>query len=589
MQVGARVRVRLHHRPVGGWVTVVDPEPPADVALQPITGYSGLGPPLAVVELASWAAWRWAVPVATLLRGASPPRNIWELPVGPGPGAARLAGDGGPGPSPSGSGAESAGHLAPGTELVRLGPATDPLPLVLDLIEGVGGAGSVVVLVPSVGWAERLRARLRHRGIAVAADWAEAAAGWPVVVGSRATAWAPVPALAGAVVLDAHDEAYRHRYDAAEVVAARAAREGVPCRLVSACPTAVQLAHHRLVVAPDERSGWPALSVVDRRAADPRTGLLSEELVRLADRLASRLAAAPLVCVLNRTGRARLLACAACGELARCATCGRPVDQVDDGLRCRGCGTARPVVCAACGRTRLKVLRPGVSRIREELAALLGVDVGEVTADTADTAGDAGDAGDAGGDRGVPATPVLVGTEAVLHRVRRAAAVVFLDFDQHLLAPRFTAAEESLALLARAGRLVGGRGTAGAGPVVVQTRLPDHPVLAAAVAGDPGQVDERPLREELGLPPFAALAVVGGEAAAAYCAALAGGASDGAADGPLPPPAGLPMPTVGLTIADLGDGRWLVRARNHRTLCDALAATPRPAGRLRVTVDPTDQ
>ena len=319
----------------------------------------------------------------------------------------------------------------------------------------------------------------------------------------------------------------------------------------------MQVERYRLVVAPDERSGWPAVSVVDRRAADPRTGLLSEELVRLADRTLAdgRPQTGPLVCVLNRTGRARLLACAACGEIARCTTCGRPVEQDDDGLRCRGCGTTRPVVCAACGGTRLKVLRAGVSRVREELAALLGADVGEV----------AGDASN-----GVPDTPVLVGTEAVLHRVRRAAAVVFLDFDQHLLAPRFTAAEESLALLARAGRLVGGRGAPGAGPMLVQTRLPDDTVLAAAVAGDPGKLDERPLREELGLPPFAALAVVSGEAAAPYCAALV-------------------RPAAVLTVADLGDGRWLVRAPDHRTLCDTLATTPRPPGRLRVTVDPTDQ
>ena len=34
------------------------------------------------------------------------------------------------------------------------------------------------------------------------------------------------------------------------------------------------------------------------------------------------------------------------------------------------------------------------------------------------------------------------------------------------------------------------------------------------------------------------------------------------------------------------DGRWLVRAPDHGVLCDALAAVPRPAGRLRVSVDP---
>ena len=34
------------------------------------------------------------------------------------------------------------------------------------------------------------------------------------------------------------------------------------------------------------------------------------------------------------------------------------------------------------------------------------------------------------------------------------------------------------------------------------------------------------------------------------------------------------------------DGQWLVRAADHDQLADLLAATPRPAGRLRLSVDP---
>jgi hypothetical protein len=102
----------------------------------------------------------------------------------------------------------------------------------------------------------------------------------------------------------------------------------------------------------------------------------------------------------------------------------------------------------------------------------------------------------------------------------------------------------------------------GGGVVLVQTRLPDHPVLSAAVAADPGRLDERELRRELRLPPYAALATAGGSAAGDYLAPLGG--------------------------VDLGDGRWLLRAPDHHTLCDALAGAPRPAGDLRVTVDPTD-
>jgi primosomal protein N' (replication factor Y) len=534
VRVGTRVRVRLHGRPVGGWVVEEGVESPPGVTPLPIAAVSGYGPPAGVIELAEWAAWRWAVPVATLLRTASPVRNVRSLPT-----AAPVAA------------ADPVVHSS-GTELHRLPPATDPLPVVLESIDRAQGRGSVVVLVPSVGWAERMTARLRRRGVPVARDWAEAAAGWPVVVGSRAAAWAPVPRMAAAVVVDAHDEAYRDRYDAGEVLAERAARDGAPCVLLSPCPTAVEVARYRLVVYPSERTGWPAVSVVDRREADPHTGLLSEELVHLADRLLP--AVAPLVCVLNRTGRARLLACAACGALARCERCGRPTGRDgDEVLRCQGCGTERPVVCASCGATRLKVLRQGVSQVREELAALLGLPVGEV----------------AGPREAVPEAPVLVGTEAVLHRVRRAAAVVFLDFDQHLLAPRFTAAEEALALLARAGRLVGGRGQPGSGPVLVQTRLPSHEVLVAGVHGDPSLLAdyELALRRELGLPPASVLALVSGPVADEYCRTLE---------------------MAGVGVSDLGDGRWLVRAPDHRVLCDALAAAPRPAGRLRVEVDPTD-
>jgi primosomal protein N' (replication factor Y) len=42
------------------------------------------------------------------------------------------------------------------------------------------------------------------------------------------------------------------------------------------------------------------------------------------------------------------------------------------------------------------------------------------------------------------------------------------------------------------------------------------------------------------------------------------------------------------TVQVLGpaDGAYLVRAPDHGVLCDALAATPRPPGRLRVAVDP---
>ncbi len=587
VRVGTRVRVPLHGRSVRGWVVGTGPgstDVPAGVEVLPLKSWLGWGPPEEVVELAEWAAWRWAGPPAFFLRAASPETIVRALPpVRRAASWARAANSAQPW--------TGALDHASGETMLRLPPATDLIDLVLsvagdDRVRGHGG--SVVVLVPSTGWAERLVARLVRRGVPATSGWGEARAGWPVVVGTRTGAWAPVPSVAAAVVLDAHDAAYTEEsaptYSAVEVLRQRARLAHAPCLLVSPIPPVVVTALgdvETVALAPhDERAGWPAFERVDRRGADPRSGMFSEEFVRLARSALDDPSAAtrgPLVCVYNRTGGARLLACAHCGELARCTRCGAAVARPKDEevLHCPRCGDTRPVVCPRCGRLRMKSLRVGVSRLRDELAALLGVDVGEVAGPR--SAGPHAPPGQdarpaAGGE--APSEPVLIGTEAVLHRVRRAAAVCFLDIDLHLLAPRLSATEDTLSLLVRAGRLVGPRGS---GPpwarVQTQTRVPDHPVLAAAAAGEPAHVldDEADIRRASVLPPFSALALLSGTRAGAYAEAVAVAATAN--------------PRVSVTPLD--DAKFLVQAPDHRELCDLLAATPRPAGRgLRVEVDP---
>jgi primosomal protein N' (replication factor Y) len=575
--VGTRVRVVLHGRRVGGWVVDDDVTPPAGVEPQPLKIWSGWGPPPPVVELAEWAGWRWAGPISFFLGVASPQGSVRRLPALPAP----FVPGGGPGVGAELEAMASRAVRSGGSTVLRLPPTTDLIDLVLAVVNDPATAartGGVLVIVPSTGWAERLRARLVRRGYPATMDWAESRAGWPIVVGSRAASWTGLPHLAAALVLDAHDESYREEsaptYSAVDVVTERCRREGSPCILTSPCPPAVVLAGRALEVLPavSERAGWSAFECVDRRGADPRTGMFSEEFVRLArsvlddpDLVAQR---GPLVCFYDRTGRARLLACASCGELAQCTSCGAAVAQHASGLRCPRCGSERPLICAACGRLRMKTLRAGVSRLREEVEALLGVEVGEVSG-PARPAG----RGSSGGGDGIPATPVLMGTEAVLHRVRRAAAVAFLDIDLHLLAPRFSATDETLSLLVRASRLVGARH---AGPasarILLQTRVPDHPVLQAVGGGDLGTIaaGEESMRRSAGLPPFSALAALSGPLATGYVDDLRGAAIG-----------------TELTFSELPDGRYLVQAPDHTELCDLLRGVPRPAGRgLRVEVDP---
>ncbi len=425
------------------------------------------------------------------------------------------------------------------------------------------GRGPAIIVTPSVAAARVLGARLRRAGVDVGLfprDWARLAAGGVSAVGARAAVWAPVPGPAAVVVIDEHDEALQEEraptWHAREVALERARRAGVPCVLISPVPTLEALAAGPVFALSrsEERAGWPVVDVIDRSSSDPFSGgLLSERLTRHL-RSDGR-----VVCVVNRRGRAALLACTACGSLARCEACGAAVRQDDAGvLRCARCGVTRPVVCAGCGSRVLKNRKPGTARLREELSALLGEEVDEVTAVTDDP----------------PRTRVVVGTEAALHRVDTAAVVAFLDFDEELLAPRYRADEQALALLARAARVLGGRQQGGR--LVVQTRFPRHEVIQAVLLADPGRVvgPERARRAALRFPPAAALAAVSGPAAGEFVELLGGG--PGA-------PAGLPS---GIEVLGPADGRWLVRAPDHRTLCDALAAIPRPAGRCRVEVDP---
>jgi primosomal protein N' (replication factor Y) len=554
--VGSVVRISLHGRSVSGWVVAVGVTPPSRVRLRPLSKVSSLGPSAEMVELSDWAAWRWAGRRNAFLRAASPPHVVRDLPpsaprrpaLPTGPGAVTVVAD----PDVQRDAVQA---LAAGQAVVRLAPAQDPFGFVV----AAAGSGSALVVVPSTDQAALLAGRMRRAGLVVATTpqgWPAAAAGGCSVVGARAAAWAPAPDLGAVVVVDAHDETLVDEraptWSAWIVAAERARRASVPCLLLSACPTLEQLAWGRLILPSRsrERAGWPAVHVVDRRRDDPRTGLLSERVVELVR------AATPqrrVLCVLNRKGRATLLVCATCGEVAGCERCGAALGQSEPGqLHCRNCGASRPVICAFCGSSRLKLRRVGVSRLREELEALARQPVGEISSSTEALADAA----------------VVVGTEALLHRASgwSVSTVVFLDFDAEILAPRYRAGEQALGLLVRAARLLGGR--AGQGVLVVQTRRPEHPAILAAVRADPSRLAEHEwqVRRTLGLPPTTAIALLSGAAAPAHAAALA---------------------ALGrVEVLDSGEGRWLVRAPDHVQLCDALAAVPRPSGRLRVEVDP---
>ena len=575
LQIGTIVRIVLGGRRLRGWVTEVGVEPPPGVELQPLAKLTGMGPPTDVMSLAGWAAWRWAGSTVHLLRAASPPRVVTRpagaRTVAAGGGSSQLGGPAGGGGSsqlggPAGGRSRQVAVAGDGSlkgcdglfdrpgsvTVLRCPPGDSGAPIA----QAAARRGDSLIVVPTPADARRIAADLRSRGVRVALgfdDWAVAAAG-ATVVGTRTAVWLPMPRLAAVVLLDEHSESLRSEqaptWHAREVALERARRVGAPAVLVSPVPTLEALEAGELwtVDRSAERDGWPVVEVLDRRREDPvRGGLFAEGL---RDRLLA--AGGRVAVVLNRKGRGRLLVCKACGELARTSDGRVAMRLADEELVAADGSERRPVVCAECGSTVLRNLRIGVTRAREELDALVGEPVGEVTSE----------AGALGPER------VVIGTEAVLWRLPSATTVVFLDFDQELLAPRQRASEQALALLARGARLTGGRRDGGR--LVVQTRQPDHPVVQAGVRADPSIVSavERDSRIDLGLPPYGAQAKVSGPGAGAFIDGLRGATG------------------TAVTIRGPRDGGFLLRAPSHKPLLDLLARTPRPAERLRVEVDP---
>jgi primosomal protein N' (replication factor Y) len=545
VRVGTVVRVALGPRRVGGWVTELGVAPPEGVELRSLAKVTGYGPDPAMIELARWAAWRWAGRLVPLLVTASAPHAVPSLPPRPSTGVP-LAGPF----DPDAVSALAASAADGRPRILRRGPTDDPLPVVLAAM----ALGPALVVTPSIDQARLLAAQLRRSGRPVALhprDWPVAAAGGTTVIGARAAAFAPAPDVAAIVVLDEHDEALQEErvpcWHGRDVAIERARRAGVPCLLVSPCPTP-EAWTAAVPVRPSrqrERSSWPILDIVDRRRDAPSgSGPISEKVAAMLHRPER------VVIVTNRPGQARLLACGACATLARCERCGAAVSQPDaETLHCARCGLDRPLVCVACGSTRLVVRRAGVARLHSDLERMLGEPVAQWTKARA-------------GDP-VPSERVVIGTEAALHVVDHAGLVVFTDFDDELLAPRLRAHDQAIALLARAARVVGPR----PGRIAVQTVTPDHPVLTAVLRADPEVLLDQELRDRraLSMPPFVALGVVSGPEADSVADQLRGGL---------------------VTVAGPNDGSYLLRAPDHATLADALAAIDRPSGRTRIEVDP---
>jgi len=509
--VGDRVRVPLHNRNVAGWVlqlgdTATQFSDVDESRLLSVIKVLGKGPSQEIVDLARWAAHMWVGRLRAFFVAASPATLVASL---PGSRYTQVSTRKKFDADPQAIDAINAAGIA----VLRRGPACSPRSLVLT----AASQGPVLVVIPTLNRARLMAASLREYGLSVAVmpqDWAVAAGGVDVVIGARSAVWSSVPLLKSVIVIDEHDDALQEErspsWHARDIAVQRAKKIGIACLLVSPVPSLRALHGASGMVASldpsTEASHWPQIRVVDRRL-DERwsSSMLSSDLIEQLRDHSRR-----IVCVLNVKGRARLLACGSCRELVRCDVCEAAMSMsASKQLECPRCANVRPAVCTKCGSGKLAVIKAGVSRLREELAAAAGRRVDEVVEISGGEA--------ANKDQEIDQTRMLfVGTEAALHRVRDVDTVVFLDIDQEISAPRYRAAEITLSLVVHAARLVArkrsGSSNKSDGLVMIQSMLADHSLLRGLASHDLNEfVDEEMSRRKLmQLPPYGALAQVSG-------------------------------------------------------------------------------
>lgn len=489
--IGARVRVNLNNRRVGGWIVGLETtreDSPSQIAvdrLLPIVSVSGQGVEPDIVPLTRWMSEQYFGSWRATLASASAP-HIRSQTIHAQHGAIPSEGN----DEVSRATREVA---ARGSGLVVVPPLGSALTVVTEMAR----RGPVLVVCPTQRMATLGAASLRRKGLVTALipeQWDLARAGVDVVIGARSAVLAPCVRLSSIVVIDEHDELLHEErsptWNAVDVAHERARRADVPCVLTSPIPSAESAVRcGENVTLARTMQQWPPVEVVDLDDVPVAGSLLSSQL--LAAALNTHLTVA---CVLNTKGKARLIVCRSCRHVQTCPQCSSLLTQEDDVLFCVRCQHGVGSVCVSCGRTSFIVPRGGIGQLAAQLRASVSRDVIEVSGDSHDT---------------WTSGSIFVGTEAALYRLSRVDVVVFADIDRDLGAPRMTAPREVLSLLARAARVVGEEGK-----IIVQTRRPDHPVIAAFRQSQPMDAlmdwfsQDVEQRRMFSLPPFSWLVQV---------------------------------------------------------------------------------
>ncbi len=346
-----------------------------------------------------------------------------------------------------------------------------------------------------------------------------------LIIGTRLAVFTPLPDLALIVVDEEHDASFKQdnelRYHARDLAIWRAQQAACPIVLGSATPSLeswhkAQTGAYRLLSLPhraNPRAQLPQIQLLDVRPITLNNGISPLALKMLQDNHAQ--GGISLV-YLNRRGFAPALFCGDCGHTFGCPHCSAKMvlHQRARQLRCHHCDFRLPIpiACPDCGNQDLTAIGQGTQRIEDTLrTALPHAQIARVDRDSTAHQRD-WDALYAA----IHANEidVLIGTQMLAkgHDFARLNLVIVLNADGSLFSSDFRAPERLFAeLMQVSGRA--GRAEA-AGRVLIQTRLPEHPVFAAVQTQNYPLFADHELaqRELFSLPPYGFQAAIRADA-----------------------------------------------------------------------------
>ena len=397
----------------------------------------------------------------------------------------------------------------------------------------------VLILLPeialSVQWLERFTRRFGvapvvwHSGVSPARKreaWRAVARGEArLVVGARSALFLPFARLSLLVVDEEHEAAYKQEdgvmYQARDMAVLRGQMEGCPVVLASATPSLetqvnVQRGKYAELTLPARHgvAELPPVEIVDMRLHNPGAGHWISAPLRVAVEVALA-AGNQAMLFLNRRGYAPLLLCRNCGFRYACPHCSAWLveHRAPHRLQCHHCDFRRPFPaqcddCQTPAGEALVACGPGVERLAAEAAELFPkAKIAQMTSDSVQSPQQAEAV-----INGMASCEInlLIGTQMMAkgHHFPGLALVGVVDADLGLAGGDLRATERSWQLLHQVAGRAGREGVAGR--VLLQTYLPEHPVMVALAAHDRDgfMALEQAGREQAGMPPFGRLAAL---------------------------------------------------------------------------------